>query len=56
MATKHGLVTAPNDKANIAFYDDHGYLNDQSVGKNIYHQFEDVKTRLVQFAGKKQVR
>ncbi|KAG0743615.1 hypothetical protein G6F57_010068 [Rhizopus arrhizus] len=53
MATKHGLVTAPNDKANIAFYDDHGYLNDQSVGKNIYHQFEDVKTRLVQFAEKR---
>ncbi|CAO3694392.1 unnamed protein product [Rhizopus stolonifer] len=50
MATQHGLITAPNDKTNVAFFDDHGYLSDSSADKKVYQEFEDVKVKLVKFA------
>jgi hypothetical protein len=52
MALDHGLKTVPNDKTNLAYYDDFGKLSDQSLGSNVYNDFEAVKIQLVDYAGK----
>lgn len=51
MALQHGLKTVPNDKTNLAFYDDFGKLPDQSIGNDVYNDFEAVKIQLVDYAG-----
>lgn len=52
MAIQHGLKTTPNDKANVAYYDHFGKLNNQTQGDLIYNDFENVKVQLVDYAGK----
>lgn len=51
MAVQHGLKTTPNDKSNLAYFDDRGKLKNQSHGDAIYNDFEQVKIKLVDYAG-----
>lgn len=52
MALQHGLKTVPNDKSNLAFFDDEqGKLKDQHQGTFVYDQFESIKIKLVDYAG-----
>lgn len=52
MALDHGLKTVPNDKTNLAFFDQRGKLNDQNQGTFVYNEFESIKVKLVNYAGK----
>ncbi|CAO3624193.1 unnamed protein product [Mucor hiemalis] len=56
MAVQHGLKTTPNDKSNLAYFDDRGKLNNQSHGDEIYNDFEQVKIKLVDYAEKRMKR
>lgn len=51
MAMQHGLKTTPNDKNNLAYFDDSGLLKDQTEGISISDEFESVKVKLVDYAG-----
>lgn len=51
MAMQHGLKTTPNDKNNLAYFDDFGLLQDQKEGISISDEFESVKIKLVDYAG-----
>lgn len=42
----------PNDKTNLAFFDQRGKLNDQNQGTFVYNEFESIKVKLVNYAGK----
>jgi len=51
MAMQHGLKTTPNDKNNVAYFDDFGLLKNQEEGVDISNEFESVKIKLVDYAG-----
>lgn len=51
MATQHGLKTTPNDKNNVAFFDDFGLMKNQEKGINTSNEFESIKVKLVDYAG-----
>lgn len=51
LALDHGLKTVPNDKTNLAFFDQRGKLNDQNQGTFVYDEFESIKVKLVNYAG-----
>jgi hypothetical protein len=53
MAIQHGLKTVPNDKTNVAYFDTQGKLKDQNQGTLAYQQFESIKIKLVDYAGKR---
>ena len=53
MAQQHGLKTTPNEKTNLAYFDQHGFIKNQTQGHLIYEEFEQVKVQLVNYAGKK---
>ncbi|KAI7894864.1 uncharacterized protein EV154DRAFT_497249 [Mucor mucedo] len=51
LALQHGLKTVPNDKTNLAFFDDEqGKLKDQHQGTFVYDEFESIKIKLVNYA------
>ncbi|KAK4512289.1 NifU-like protein 5, mitochondrial [Mucor velutinosus] len=56
MAMQHGLKTTPNDKNNVAYFDDSGLLKDQQEGINVSNEFESVKVKLVDYADKRMKR
>ena len=52
LALRHGLQTTPNDKNNLVYFDDSGFLSDQAEGVQTSESFEVVKAKLVDYAGK----
>lgn len=50
MAIRHGLKTVPNEKENLAFFGDNCII-DKSVGNQVYFEFEDLKSKLLEYAG-----
>ncbi|KAG2229309.1 hypothetical protein BDF21DRAFT_466980 [Thamnidium elegans] len=50
LALDHGLKTVPNDKTNLAFFDERGKLSDQNQGTFVYNEFESIKIKLVNYA------
>jgi polyamine oxidase len=50
MAIRHGLKTVPNEKENLAFFGDNCII-DKSVGNQVYFEFEDLKLKLLEYAG-----
>lgn len=51
MAVQHGLKTTPNDKNNVAFFDDFGLMKNQEKGIDTTSEFESIKVKLVDYAG-----
>lgn len=51
MAVQHGLKTTPNDKNNVAFFDDFGLMKNQEKGIDTTNEFESIKVKLVDYAG-----
>lgn len=55
LATHHGLRTAPNDKRDVAFFDDQGPLR-QRLGLPVYDAFDDLMEKTVMYAGEKYIK
>ncbi|KAI8377544.1 uncharacterized protein BYT42DRAFT_570659 [Radiomyces spectabilis] len=55
LASKHGLKTAPNNKENLAYFDDNGEIPD-TQGQAIYHTFEKMMENLVDYADQRMKR
>ncbi|OBZ84748.1 Polyamine oxidase [Choanephora cucurbitarum] len=53
LALRHGLQTTPNDKNNLVYFDDSGFLSDQAEGVQTSESFEVVKAKLVGYAEKR---
>ncbi|CDH59707.1 polyamine oxidase [Lichtheimia corymbifera JMRC:FSU:9682] len=49
LATQHGLKTAPNDKRDVAFFDDQGPLR-QRLGLPVYDAFDELMEKTVMYA------
>ncbi|KAI9321837.1 hypothetical protein BX666DRAFT_1034306 [Dichotomocladium elegans] len=52
LASKYGLNTAPSDKKNVVYFDDHGSVH-KSVGDRVYATFESVMKEAVFYAEKR---
>ncbi|KAI8987175.1 hypothetical protein BDB01DRAFT_784883 [Pilobolus umbonatus] len=49
LAVKYGLKVSPNDKRNVAYFDDEGEM-DHEIGKRVSDEFEEIKVKLVECA------
>ena len=50
LATRHGLVTTPNDKRDVVYFDSYGPVPTQ-VGHELTDTFEQVMEDMVLYAG-----